>query len=161
MRPAEPLLGKPFLAEPTVFDWASLRPIWDPRMLSILWIMVGLLFLEHGLNKLFDFPATPTHAPYALFTLVPGLQGLLELVGGLLTVGGLFTRPVAFVLAGDMAFAYFMRHAPRDFFPMNNGGDAAILYCFIFLYFFVVGAGTWSLDQLLATRASAAVVGGR
>jgi putative oxidoreductase len=130
-------------------------------MLGTLRIMVGLLFLEHGLNKLFNFPATPTHVPYAPFTLVPGLQGLLELVGGLLIALGLFTRPVAFVLAGNMAFAYFMRHAPKDFFPMNNGGDAAILYCFIFLYFFVVGAGAWSLDHRRATRVSGAAVGGR
>ena len=144
-----------------MFDWAKLRPIWEPRMLSILRIMVGMLFLEHGLNKLFDFPATPTHAPYALFTLVPGLQGILELVAGLLIAFGLFTRPVAFVLAGDMAFAYFMRHAPRDFSPMNNGGDAAILYCFIFLYFFVADAGVWSLDQLRTTGTSAAAVGSR
>ena len=102
--------------------------------------MVGLLFLDHGLNKLFDFPATPTHAPYALFTLVPGLHGILEVVGGLLIALGLFTRPVAFVLAGD---------------------DAAILYCFIFLYFFVIGAGVSSLDQLPATGTSVATVGSR
>jgi putative oxidoreductase len=130
-------------------------------MLSILRIMVGLLFLEHGLNKLFDFPATETHAAYVLFTLVPGLQGILESAGGLLITLGLFTRPVAFVLAGNMAAAYFMRHAPRDFFPMINGGDAAILYCFVFLYFVVAGAGVWSLDQWRATGTSVAAVGSR
>lgn len=142
-----------------MFDWARLRPIWEPRALSILRIMVGLLFLEHGLNKLFNFPASPNHAAYTLFTLVPGVQGLLELVGGLLIVLGLFTRPVAFILSGNMAFAYFMSHAPRAFFPMLNGGDAAILYCFIFLYFFVAGAGVWSLDHLRATSASGDPVG--
>jgi putative oxidoreductase len=142
-----------------MFDWASVRPIWEPRMLSILRIMVGLLYMEHGLGKIFNFPAVPNHPPYQLFTLVPGLAGLLELVGGVLIALGLFTRPVAFILAGEMAFAYFMSHAPNSFFPLLNRGDAAILYCFIFLYFFVVGAGVWSLDQLRATRASGAAVG--
>lgn len=131
-------------------DWAGLRLTWEPRMLSILRIMAGLLFLQHGLNKLFDFPSTATHHPYVLFTLVPGLQGLVEMVGGVLIALGLFTRPVAFVLAGDMAVAYFMAHAPKSFFPMINMGDAAILYCFVFLYLFVAGGGVWSLDRLRA-----------
>jgi putative oxidoreductase len=144
-----------------VFDWANLRPIWEPRMLSILRIMVGLLYLEHGLGKVFNLPAAPDHRPYVLLTLVPGLAGLLELIGGALIAVGLFTRPVAFILAGEMAFAYFMAHAPNSFFPLLNRGDAAILYCFIFLYFFVVGAGVWSLDQLRATGTSAAAVGSR
>lgn len=121
---------------------------WSERMLSVLRIMVGLLFLEHGLAKLFDFPHPPNHVAYALFTVNPGLQGLLELVGGLLLALGLFTRPVAFILSGDMAFAYFMAHAPRGFFPLLNGGELAIVYCFLFLYFAVAGAGAWSLDQL-------------
>jgi putative oxidoreductase len=95
-------------------------------MLSILRIMVGLLYMEHGLAKILDFPHQPNHAPYALFTLNPGLQGLLELVGGLLLALGLFTRPVAFVLAGNMAVAYFMAHAPRGFFPLLNGGELAM-----------------------------------
>src|SRR6266850_972694 len=122
-------------------DFVTLRLAWEPRMLSILRIMVGLLFMEHGLAKVLGFPLQPNHAPYALLTLNPGLQGILELVGGLLFAVGLFTRPVAFVLAGDMAVAYFMAHAPRSFFPLLNGGDGAILYCFVFLYFFIVGAG--------------------
>ena len=129
-------------------DWTSLRLTWEPRMLSILRIMTGLLFLEHGSAKILDFPHQQTHVAWALNSINPGVQGLLELVGGLLIALGLFTRPVAFLLAGDMAVAYFWRHAPRSFFPVLNGGDAAILYCFIFLYFFVVGAGVWSLDQL-------------
>jgi putative oxidoreductase len=116
-------------------------------MLSILRIMVGLLYMQHGLNKLLDFPPTPTHMPYRLFSLVPGLAGPLELFGGLLIVLGLFTRPVAFILSGEMAFAYFMVHAPKSFFPFLNGGDGAILYCFIFLYFAVAGGGAWSLDR--------------
>lgn len=134
--------------------WTSLRLTWESRVLSILRIVVGLLYLQHGLNKIFDFPPQPNHHPYALLTLVPGLAGLLEAAGSILIVLGLFTRPVAFILSGEMAFAYFMRHAPRSFFPLLNGGDAAILYCFIFFYFFVVGAGVWSLDQL---RTGAAV----
>jgi putative oxidoreductase len=138
-----------------VFDWTSLRPIWEPRMLSILRIVVGLLYLGHGLNKLFNFPPTANHAPYQLFTLVPGLAGLLETIGGVLIVVGLFTRPVAFILSGEMAFAYFMVYAPRSFFPHVSGGVSSVLYCFTFLYFFVAGAGVWSLDQLWARRASA------
>jgi putative oxidoreductase len=119
-------------------------------MLSILRIMVGVLYMEHGLAKILDFPHQPNHVPYAPFTLNPGLQGLLELVGGLLLALGLFTRAVAFVLAGDMAVAYFMVHAPRGFFPLLNGGELAIVYCFIFLYFWVAGGGEWSLDRLRA-----------
>ncbi len=117
-------------------------------MLSILRIVVGLLYMEHGLNKLFDFPPTPTHMPYRLFSLVPGLAGLLELVGGLLLTLGFYTRLVAFILAGEMAFAYFMVHAPKNFFPILNNGESAILYCFVFLYLAVVGGGLWSLDRL-------------
>jgi putative oxidoreductase len=109
--------------------------------------MAGLLFMQHGLNKMFDFPPTPTHAPYDLFTLVPGIAGLLEALGGLLLVLGLFTRPVAFLLSGEMAIAYFRAHAPRSFFPFLNGGDLAVLYCFVFLYLAVAGGGAWSLDQ--------------
>ena len=104
----------------------------EPHMLSILRIMVGLLYMEHGLNKLFDFPPTPTHMPYRLFSLVPGLAGLLETFGGLLITLGFYTRIVAFILSGEMAFAYFMANAPRSFFPLLNGGDEVILYCFVF-----------------------------
>ena len=128
--------------------FAALRLIWEPRMLSILRIMVGVLYTEHGLAKMVDFPHQPNHAPYALFTLVPGLQGLLELVGGLLLALGLFTRTVAFILAGNMAVAYFIAHVPRGFFPLLNGGELAIVYCFVFLYFWVAGGGEWSLDRL-------------
>ena len=117
---------------------------WSPRMLSVLRIMTGLLFLEHGTQKLFAFPPPPNPGP-ALFSLL-GVQGMIELVGGLLILVGLFTRPVAFILAGDMAVAYFMRHAPRGFFPSLNGGKLAILYCFVFLYLFVAGGGVWSID---------------
>jgi len=120
--------------------------IWAPRMLAVLRIMTALLFLEHGTQKLLGFPPGKSMQP--LFSLL-GFAGLLELVGGLLILVGLFTRPVAFVLAGEMAFAYFIGHASRGFWPVNNGGDAAILYCFVFLYLTVAGAGAWSLDAVL------------
>jgi putative oxidoreductase len=135
--------------EKPLADWTSLRLAWERRMLAILRIMVGLLFLENGSSKLFNFPTSPNHEPYNLYSLTPGLQGPIELVGGLLIVFGLFTRPVAFILAGDMAAAYFIDHAPRNFYPMLNGGNAAILFCFAFLYLWVAGGGEWSLDRLL------------
>jgi putative oxidoreductase len=122
--------------------------VWQPRVLSILRIVVGLLYLEHGLNKLIDFPSTPAHVPYHVASLVPGLAGPLEAVGGLLVALGLFTRQAAFILSGQMAVGYFLAHAPHSFFPLLNGGDAAILYCFIFFYFFVAGGGAWGLDRL-------------
>jgi putative oxidoreductase len=144
---------------------ATLRLTWEPRFLSILRIMTGLLFLEHGTQKIFNFPPAATPRPYELYTLVPGVQGLLELVGGILIVLGLFTRPVAFILSGNMAVAYFWRHAARDFYPILNMGDAAILYCFVFLYLFVAGGGEWSLDARLrrpaAPVAPRAAAGGR
>ena len=138
-------------------DLATLRLTWEPRMLSILRMMVGLLYMEHGLAKVLGFPLQPNHVPYSQFILNPGLQDLLELVGGLLLALGLFTRTVAFILAGNMAVAYFMAHAPRGFFPLLNGGELAIVYCFVFLYFWVAGGGEWSLDRLRA-RASASAV---
>jgi len=138
-----------------MIDWARLRLSWGPRMLSILRIMMGLLFLQHGSAKIFNFPEVANHRPYVLLTLSPGLAGILELIGGSLLALGLFTRPVAFLLSGEMAFAYFMRHAPRGFFPQANGGTLAIVYCFVFLYFFVAGAGVWSLDQLRSSEPAA------
>jgi putative oxidoreductase len=124
----------------------------EPYVLSLLRIVVGLLYLEHGLQKLFDFPPAPGHTPYRMLTLVPGLAGLLEFVGGGLLAAGFFTRVVAFVLSGEMAFAYFMAHAPRGFFPALNRGETAILYCFLFLYLAVAGGGPLSLDRLRQGR---------
>lgn len=118
-----------------------------PETLSIVRLVVALLFVEHGSAKLLGFPHPPSPAP-AMMTLL-WVQGVFELIGGLLLAIGLFTRPVAFVLAGDMAVAYFMAHAPKSIFPLLNGGDAAILYCFIFLLFFVAGPGRWSVDGKL------------
>jgi putative oxidoreductase len=124
--------------------------IWAPRMLSVLRIMAALLFIEHGTQKFFDFPppATPSSS---LTTLLVG-QGFLELVGGFLLLIGFYTRIVAFILSGDMAVAYFMRHAPRSFFPLLNGGDLAVLFCFVFFYIFVAGGGVWSVDAHLSSR---------
>lgn len=130
-------------------DLISLRLTWEPRMLSLLRIVSGLLFVEHGLNKFFNFPPGAQPRTYDLFTLVPGLAGILETFGGILLIFGLFTRPVAFVLAGEMAVAYFMAHQPRGLYPYSNGGTLAVLYCFVFLYLFVAGGGEWSLDRLL------------
>ncbi len=107
---------------------------------------MGLLFMEHGTAKLFGFPTAANHP--AMFQLL-WFAGIIEALGGLLVAIGLFTRPVAFIMSGEMAVGYFMSHAPRGFFPMLNGGDAAVLYCFIFFYIFVVGGGCWSVDARL------------
>ena len=122
---------------------------WTPRMLSVLRIVTGLLFLEHGTQKLLGFPPSE-HAAGALLSLI-GVQGILELLGGFLILIGFLTRPVAFILAGDMAVAYFMAHAPRAFFPTVNGGQLAILFCFVFLYLAFAGGGPWSVDEQVRT----------
>ena len=113
-----------------------------PYVLSIVRIVVALLFLEHGLQKYFSFPSAGPQMRPILY-----VQGVIEIVGGILLLLGVYTRVVAFILAGDMAVAYFMAHFPRSFFPAVNGGDAAVLYCFIFLYIFFAGGGPWSLDR--------------
>jgi putative oxidoreductase len=116
---------------------------WQPRVLSVLRIVTGLLFLEHGTGKYLGFPHL-AQVPPALSW--PGVSGMLELVGGILMVIGLFSRPVAFILSGNMAVAYFMAHQPRAFFPILNGGEPAILFCFVFFYLFFAGPGPWSVD---------------
>jgi putative oxidoreductase len=126
---------------------STLQSVWAPRLLSILRIVAAPIFMEHGTQKLLGFPISDNPAP-ALFSL-SGIAGILELIGGALLALGLFTRPVAFILAGEMAVAYWMAHAPQSFYPVNNGGDAAILYCFVFLYLFAAGPGPWSLDHWL------------
>ncbi len=126
---------------------------WAPRMLSVLRIVSALIFFAHGTQKLLGFPASD-FSP-SLFSLM-GLAGLLELIGGALLIVGLFTRPVAFVLSGMMAVAYWMAHAPQSFYPVNNGGDAAILYCFVFLYIVFAGPGPWSLDAVRGRSAQTA-----
>ena len=118
----------------------------SPQMRSVLRIVAALIFFAHGSQKLLGFPASDM-SPDA-FTL-SWAAGVLELVGGGLLVIGLFTRPVAFVLSGLMAFAYWMAHAPQSPFPALNGGDAAILYCFVFLYIVFAGPGPWSVDTVV------------
>lgn len=120
---------------------------WAPALLSVLRIVTAFLFIAHGTQKLLDFPA-PSRGPVEIASLM-GVAALLELVGGALLLAGLFTRPVAFVLSGFMAFAYFMAHAPQGFWPLLNRGELAIMYCFVFLYLAAAGGGPWSLDRLM------------
>lgn len=119
---------------------------WAPRLLSVLRIIVGLLFIEHGTSKFFAFPSGGETGTVALFSLI-GLSGVLELVGGVLLTLGLFTRITAFILSGEMAFAYFIAHAPSGFFPLLNHGEPAVFYCFLFLYVAAAGPGPWSVDN--------------
>jgi putative oxidoreductase len=119
---------------------------WSPRLLSVLRIVSALLFMQHGSQKLFGFPPSPQLSgplPPLLLT-----AGVLEFFGGALLLLGLFTRPVAFLLSGEMAVAYFRSHAPRGLWPVLNGGELAVLYCFLFLYLSVAGGGEWSVDAL-------------
>ncbi|MBW9114975.1 DoxX family protein [Rhizobium cauense] len=116
----------------------------QPYALAALRIITALLFIEHGTMKLFAFPAAQMEGPLPPLLLV---AALLEVVGGLLVLIGLFTRPVAFILSGQMAVAYFMAHGSKGFWPALNGGEAAILFCFIFLFIFFAGAGALSVDQ--------------
>ena len=117
---------------------------WRPYILSILRIVVGLLFLQHGLSKVFNFPA-PSPVPSLSGLMI--LAAFLETIGALLFVVGAYTRIVALILSGEMAFAYFMAHAPRSFYPVVNGGELAVIYCFIFLYFAFAGGGPLSVDR--------------
>lgn len=118
---------------------------WQPQALAILRIVTGLTFLAHGLVKLIGFPAGAQPGQQEIATLL-GIGSVLETVGGALIILGLFTRPTAFILSGMMAVAYWMFHAPSSPYPVINGGDAAILYCFIFLYLVTSGPGAWALD---------------
>jgi putative oxidoreductase len=124
-----------------------------PHALAALRIVAGLLFLAHGLVKLFGFPPGAAPGHQELFTLF-GIGGVVELVTGTLIVLGLFTRAAAFLASGEMAVAYWMVHAPHSIYPAVNGGDAAILFCFIFLYIAAAGAGTFSLDGWFAKPGS-------
>jgi len=124
---------------------------WSPRLLSVLRIVTAFLFIQHGSMKLLGFPPSEAFAGVKLFSLI-GFAGVLELFGGLLVLFGFFTRPVAFILSGEMAFAYFMAHAPHGFFPILNRGELAVLYCFVFLYLAVAGGGVWSIDRIRGRR---------
>lgn len=126
-------------------NFDALATSWAPRLLSLLRIMTGVLLLQHGTAKLFKIPVVPTFANLSI-TSLPGIAGILELVGGVLIILGLFTRPTAFILSGMTAFAYFIAHAPKGFYPILNGGELAVLYCFVFLYLAAAGPGPWSVD---------------
>ncbi len=118
---------------------------WTPRALSILRIITGLLILQHGMGKIIGWPVYPAYANVQPMSLI-GAAGFIELIGGALLATGLWTRPVAFIISGEMAFAYFLRHAPNSFYPLLNNGTLAILYCFACLYLSTAGAGPWSVD---------------
>jgi putative oxidoreductase len=123
----------------------SFRSEWSPRLLSVIRILVGLLFLQHGLSKYFGFPG-PSPASFQFMGLL-GLAGLIEIVTGVLVAIGLFSRIAAFIASGEMAVAYFMSHAPQSFYPIVNRGEAAIFFCFLFLYLALEGPGPWSIDS--------------
>lgn len=122
---------------------------YSDELLSILRIVSAFMFMQHGTQKMFGFPVE-ANAPYELMTLVPGLAGLLEVVGGLLLLVGFYTRTTAFVLSGMMAVAFWMAHSGPNLFlwAVANRGEAAALYCFLFLYFAAVGGGKWSIDGM-------------
>jgi putative oxidoreductase len=121
---------------------------WEAQILSVLRIITAFLFIAHGAQKLFGFLAPPG-APTASLQSQVGIGGILEFFGGLLLLVGLFTRPVAFILCGMMAVAYFQTHAPGGFWPLQNKGELAVLYCFVFLYLAAAGPGPWSVDRAL------------
>lgn len=126
---------------------------WAPWLLCVLRMVSAFLFLAHGSQKLFAWPVTEPRDAVAILS-VAGIAGILEFFGGLLLFFGLFTRPVAFLLSGQMAVAYFWRHAPGGFLPILNRGELAVLYCFVFLYLAAAGGGAWSLDGFRTKRRS-------
>lgn len=131
----------------TIFEPA--RPLWTSRILSLLRIAAALVFIEHGTQKLFGFP--PGNGPHHLVLMSQtGLAGIIETFGGLCLLLGLFTRVAAFFTSGEMAVAYFQVHNQRGFFPIQNGGDNAIVLCFVFFYLIFAGGGLWSVDAVIA-----------
>jgi putative oxidoreductase len=126
----------------------SLSASWTPRLLSVLRIITGFLLIAHGAQKLFGFLAPPGMPSATMGSLI-WVAGVLEFFGGMLFLIGLFTRPVAFILSGLMAVAYFMAHAPGGFWPLQNKGELAVFFCFVFLYFAAAGGGEWAADNLL------------
>ncbi len=129
-------------------DTGNIYTAWAPKLLSVLRIILGFLLIPHGLQKLFGLLGGKQMELMSLM----GLAGVIELFGGILILVGLFTRPVAFVVSGFAAFAYFMAHAPQGFWPLLNKGELAVVYCFVYLYLSAAGGGEWSLDRLLRSR---------
>ena len=134
------------------------RSRWTNIVLSVLRIAAALVFMQHGSQKLFHLPPSGAPGPVAPFVLMSqtGLAGILEFFGGILLLFGAFTRPVAFILSGEMAVAYFQVHAPRAFLPIVNRGELPVVLCFLFLYFAFAGGGSWSVDALLRGRRDSA-----
>lgn len=132
-----------------LFDPARER--WTDLFLSILRVVAALILMQHGSQKLFHFPPSGAPGPVAPLVLMSqtGLAGILEFFGGMMLLLGLFARPVAFILSGEMAVAYFQVHAPRAFLPIVNRGELAVILCFVFLYLVFAGAGSWSVDGLI------------
>jgi putative oxidoreductase len=128
-----------------MFFGRQIDPRWAPRALAVLRIVAALLFLQHGLQKAIGFPA-PSPASFAWMSL-SGLSAIIEVVGSLLLLLGLFTREAAFIMSGQMAAAYFIAHAPANFYPLLNRGELAIMFCFVFLYIVFAGPGAWALDE--------------
>lgn len=124
---------------------------WTPYLLSVVRIVAALLFFEHGTQKLFGYPPGQPFTGFPNFSML-GIAGMLEVAGGALLLVGLFTRPVAFILSGEMAVGYFRAHWPRSFFPINNFGEITVMLCFFFLYLSAAGGGPWSLDRILRKR---------
>ncbi len=118
-----------------------------PEILSLLRIVSAFMFIQHGTAKIFGFPISMGPGELDYFSLI-GLAAILEVAGGFLLLIGLFTRPVAFILSGEMAFAYFMAHAPNGFWTLMNHGESAVFFCFVFLYIAAQGGGSWSVDKL-------------
>lgn len=133
------------------------RDRWTNVVLSVLRVVAALVYMQHGSQKLFHFPPSGAPGPGAPLTLFSqtGLAGILEFFGGSLLLIGLFTRPVAFIVCGEMAVAYFTVHAPRAFLPIVNRGELAVVLCFVFLYFVFAGGGSWSVDALIRGRRKA------
>jgi putative oxidoreductase len=132
---------------------------WAGRMLSVLRIVSGFLFIAHGTMKLFNYPPMPPGSPPIELTSQMGLAGILETFGGSAIICGLLTRPVAFLLSGEMAVAYFQVHFPKGLLPAVNGGELAVLFCFIFLYLSFAGPGPWSLDAMIGRQSATSIAG--
>jgi len=134
-----------------MIDWQKIQTSWSPRLLSIMRIVVSFLFMAHGAQKILGFPSNQPFPKFPTFSLL-WTAGMLELFGGFFLFAGIFTRRIAFVLAGEMAVAYFKAHAPAGLWPLLNHGELAVLYCFVFLYLMIAGGGVWSVDALLSKR---------